>query len=104
MPIVKLLLNYRESRRQDKGAFSSDVVLGSARNVAKHSKGPSASPRDDTVFVVVRSRYSAATAIACLRPGMVKPSLSSLAIMSVAVFSSISINGGRTGVQAASAP
>ena len=48
--------------------------------------------------------YSAATAIACLSPGMVKPSLSSLAIMSLPAFSSISTSGGRTGVHAESLP
>jgi len=50
------------------------------------------------------SDHSAATAIACLSPGMVKPSLSSLAIMSLPAFSSVSTSGGRTGVQAASLP
>ena len=48
--------------------------------------------------------YSAATAIACFRPGMVKPRASSLAIMSLPAFSSASTSGGRTGVQAASLP
>ena len=51
-----------------------------------------------------RSGYSAATAIACFSPGMVKPSLLSLAIMSLPAFSSVSTSGGRTGVQAASSP
>jgi hypothetical protein len=50
------------------------------------------------------SDHSAATAIACLSPGMVKPSLSSLAIMSLPAFSSISTSGGRTGVHAESLP
>ena len=51
-----------------------------------------------------RPAYSAATAIACLRPGMVKPSLSSLSIMSLPAFASVSTSGGRTGVQATSSP
>ena len=73
------------------------VILSAAKDL-------SFSDPSQMLGMTAKGRHSAATAIACARPGIVKPNLSSLAIISLPAFSSISTIGGRTCVQAASAP